>query len=354
MEQHPQIRQELAPASRSDILLQVRDLRTHFRLDEGMLKAVDGISFNVHRHRVLGMVGESGCGKSVTAQSILQIVPKPGIVTGEMLWYRGDQAIDIGSLDPEGEEMRSIRGNEIAMIFQEPMTAFSPVHTVGNQLMEAYFVHGKEDPVAARARAVELLDMVGIPAAERRVDEYTFQLSGGMRQRAMIAMAISCDPALLIADEPSTALDVTIQAQILDVLRRLQEELGMALILITHDLGVVAEMAHEVVVMYGGQVVEQADVTALFTRPLHPYTRGLLNSVPTLTTDTERLATIEGVVPDPIRFPVGCRFAPRCNYAVESCGQAQILADISAGHMVRCAEWQRIEQRTTYKGEEIP
>ena len=334
----------------NDVLLRVNDLKTYFDIDEGVVRAVDGVSFEVERGKTLGIVGESGCGKSITAYSILRLIPQPPgrIVNGE-IWFR-----DRNLLTLSDSEIRDVRGNDIAMIFQEPMTSLNPVFTVGEQIAEAIRLHRNAGRKEAWNRSVELLDVVGIPLPEERARSYPHELSGGMRQRAMIAMAISCDPALLIADEPSTALDVTIQAQILDVLRRLQEELGMALILITHDLGVVAEMAHEVVVMYGGQVVEQADVTALFTRPLHPYTRGLLNSVPTLTTDTERLATIEGVVPDPIRFPVGCRFAPRCNYAVESCGQAQILADISAGHMVRCAEWQRIEQRTTYKGEEIP
>ena len=334
----------------NDVLLRVNDLKTYFDIDEGVVRAVDGVSFEVERGKTLGIVGESGCGKSITAYSILRLIPQPPgrIVNGE-IWFR-----DRNLLTLSDSEIRDVRGNDIAMIFQEPMTSLNPVFTVGEQIAEAIRLHRNAGRKEAWNRSVELLDVVGIPLPEERARSYPHELSGGMRQRAMIAMAISCDPALLIADEPSTALDVTIQAQILDVLRRLQEELGMALILITHDLGVVAEMAHEVVVMYGGQVVEQADVTALFTRPLHLYTRGLLNSVPTLTTDTERLATIEGVVPDPIRFPVGCRFAPRCNYAVESCGQAQILADISAGHMVRCAEWQRIEQRTTYKGEEIP
>ena len=339
MEQHPRKRQELAPASESDILLRVRDLRTYFRLDEGMLKAVDGISFNVYRNRVLGMVGESGCGKSVTAQSILQIVPKPGIVQGEILWYKGDHAVDIGSLDPEGEEMRSIRGNEIAMIFQEPMTAFSPVHTVGNQLMEAYFVHGKEDQVAARQRAVELLDLVGIPAAERRVDEYTFQLSGGMRQRAMIAMAMMNRPQMLIADEPTTALDVTIQAQILRLIRRLQTETGTAVLYITHNLGVIANLADDIAVMYRGKIVEYGTVRQVLKNPKHPYTVALLRSIPGLGTQRgERLQSIRGTVGVPIDPPDECPFHSRCDHFIPGrCDVAMPASvEVEPGHHVAC------------------
>ncbi len=324
-----------------DILLRVNDLKTYFDTDDGEVHAVDGVSFQVKRGETLGIVGESGCGKSMTAFSILRLIPQPPgrIVSGE-IWYRDQNLLTLS--DPQ---IRGIRGNEIAMIFQEPMTSLNPVFTIGEQIAEAVRLHQNADRKTAWKRSVELLDVVGIPLPAERARSYPHELSGGMRQRAMIAMAISCDPAVLIADEPTTALDVTIQAQILDVLRRLQEELGMALILITHDLGVVAEMAHEVVVMYAGQVVEQADVRSLFTRPLHPYTRGLLHSVPTLTTETEQLSTIEGVVPDPARYPDGCRFADRCSFVVDSCRQnAQNLAETASSHYVRCTQWDQVEQ----------
>ncbi len=324
-----------------DILLRVNDLKTYFDTDDGEVHAVDGVSFQVKRGETLGIVGESGCGKSMTAFSILRLIPQPpGRIASGEIWYRDQNLLTLS--DPQ---IRGIRGNEIAMIFQEPMTSLNPVFTIGEQIAEAVRLHQNADRKTAWKRSVELLDVVGIPLPAERARSYPHELSGGMRQRAMIAMAISCDPAVLIADEPTTALDVTIQAQILDVLRRLQEELGMALILITHDLGVVAEMAHEVVVMYAGQVVEQADVRSLFTRPLHPYTRGLLHSVPTLTTETEQLSTIEGVVPDPARYPDGCRFADRCSFVVDSCRQnAQNLAETASSHYVRCTQWDQVEQ----------
>jgi len=337
MKQNPQIRHDLAPPSETEILLQVRNLRTYFKLDEGMLKAVDGISFSVYRHRVLGMVGESGCGKSVTAQSILQIVPKPGIVQGEMMWYGRTPAIDIGSLDPESEEMRSIRGNEIAMIFQEPMTAFSPVHSVGNQLMEAYFVHGKADKIAARERAIELLDLVGIPAAERRVDEYTFQLSGGMRQRAMIAMAMMNRPQMLIADEPTTALDVTIQAQILRLIRRLQAETGTAVLYITHNLGVIANLADDIAVMYRGKIVETGTVRQVLKNPQHPYAVALLRSIPGFGGQRgERLQSIRGTVGVPIDPPDECPFRSRCDHSGHCDMTMPDSVEVEPGHWVAC------------------
>jgi oligopeptide/dipeptide ABC transporter ATP-binding protein len=315
-------------------------LRTYFKLDEGMLKAVDGISFDISRNRVLGVVGESGCGKSVTAQSIMQIVPNPGIVQGEMLWYGGtDGIVDLGALNPEGERMRSIRGNEIAMIFQEPMTAFSPVHTVGNQLMEAYFVHGKADEAAARARAVELLDLVGIPAAGRRVDEYTFQLSGGMRQRAMIAMAMMNLPKMLIADEPTTALDVTIQAEILRLIRRLQAETGMAVMYITHNLGVIANLADDVAVMYRGKIVEFGTARHIFKNPLHPYTKALLRSIPTFSgRHREPLKSIPGTVGIPLDPPDECPFSNRCEFFISGRCDVRMPPQIEAepGHRVAC------------------
>ncbi len=325
----------------NDVLLRVNDLKTFFDTDEGEVHAVDGVSFDVERGKTLGIVGESGCGKSMTAFSILRLIPQPaGRVAGGEIWYRNQNLLKLS--DPQ---IRGIRGNHIAMIFQEPMTSLNPVFTIGEQIAEAVRLHQNADRKTAWKRSVELLDIVGMPLPAERARSYPHELSGGMRQRAMIAMAISCNPAVLIADEPTTALDVTIQAQILDVLRRLQEEYGMALILITHDLGVVAEMAHEVVVMYAGQVVEQADVRSLFMRPLQPYTRGLLHSVPTLTTEAEQLSTIEGVVPDPARYPEGCRFGDRCSFVVDSCRQnAQNLEEAESGHFVRCTEWDKVEQ----------
>jgi peptide/nickel transport system ATP-binding protein len=331
------------PTGHSDtpqVLLEVRDLTTSFRLDEGLLRAVDGVSFTVFKGRVLGVVGESGCGKSVTAQSILQIVPKPGIVRGTMLWYgREGEVVDLGALNPDGEEMRSIRGNEIAMIFQEPMTAFSPVHTVGNQLMEACFVHGHRDEAAARARAIELLDLVGIPAAARRVDDYTFQLSGGMRQRAMIAMAMMNSPQMLIADEPTTALDVTIQAEILRLIRSIQAETQMAVLYITHDLGVVANLADDVAVMYRGKIVELGTSRHIFNNPSHPYTVALLRSIPSLGgRRREPLKSIPGTVGIPIDPPDECPFGSRCEHFIPGRCDLRMPPDvvIEPGHRVAC------------------
>ena len=321
-------------------ILRVNDLRTYFDTEGGVVRAVDGISFTVETGKTLGIVGESGCGKSMTAYSILGLIPQPpGRIAGGEVFF---EDTDLLKLSPR--QIRGIRGNDIAMIFQEPMTSLNPVFTVGEQIAEPIRLHLGANRKAAWRRAVELLDLVDIPLPEERAGSYPHELSGGMRQRAMIAMAISCDPKLLIADEPTTALDVTIQAQILDVLRRLQEELGMGLMLITHDLGIVAEMAHEVLVMYAGQVVEQADVNTLFGSPAHPYTRGLLASVPTMSSGTGELSTIEGTVPDPVNFPSGCRFAPRCDFAVDSCRQQQVLQDMEDGHVVRCGEWRRVMQ----------
>ena len=276
--------------TRENLLLEVKDLKTYFYLDEGTVKAVDGVDFDLVRGKTLCVVGESGCGKSVTARSILQIVDRPGrVVEGEMLFYRTrqetsthelDDIVDLAKMEPNGREMRNIRGKEIAMIFQEPMTSLSPVHTIGYQIMEAITLHNQVTKQEAREQTIEMLGRVGIPRPETRVDAYPFQLSGGMRQRAMIAMALSCHPSLLIADEPTTALDVTTQAQILDLMLRLQSELGMAIMFITHDLGVVAEIADEVVVMYLGVVVERGSVDTIFHDPKHPYTQALLRSIP--------------------------------------------------------------------------
>ncbi len=305
-------------------LLSVRDLRTHFFTDEGVVHSVDGVSFDIFAGKTLGVVGESGCGKSVTARSILRIVEQPGrIIGGEILLrhpsadpdYHGPDVpeVDLTKLDANGRTMRSIRGGVIALIFQEPMTSFSPVHTIGNQILEVIRLHRRCNKAEARARAVELLDRVGMSRPSERLDEYPVQLSGGLRQRAMIAMALACDPALLIADEPTTALDVTTQAQILDLLRELQEQNGMAIMLITHNLGVVAEIADDVAVMYLGREVERGNVDDIFYAPKHPYTRALLRSIPSITAPSRiKLPTIAGSIPHPYNRPTGCPFHPRC------------------------------------------
>jgi peptide/nickel transport system ATP-binding protein len=296
-------------------LLSVRDLRTSFFQDEGTTKAVDGATFDVMPGKTLGIVGESGCGKSVTAQSILRIVERPGrIVGGEIILTRADGThVDLVKLRANSREMRSIRGGQIGLVFQEPMTSFSPVHTVGAQIVEAVRLHANVDKKEARQRGIEVLRSVGIPNPERRIDEYSFELSGGLRQRAMIATALSSDPRLLIADEPTTALDVTTQAQILDLLRKIQQERGMAIMLITHNLGVVAEMADDVVVMYLGRVVEEGKVDDIFHNPKHPYTKALLQSIPSIeSTPRVKLPTISGSIPHPFNRPSGCPFHPRC------------------------------------------
>jgi peptide/nickel transport system ATP-binding protein len=297
-------------------ILEVRDLRTYFFPEEGTVRAVDGAHLDVYPRRTLGIVGESGCGKSVTARSILRIVERPGrIVSGSILLRRDDTdaGVDLAQLDPDGREMRHIRGEDIALIFQEPMTSFSPVHTIGSQIVETVRLHQGVGKRQARERAVEALRLVGVPSPERRVDEYAFQLSGGLRQRAMIALALSCSPRILIADEPTTALDVTTQAQILALLADLQRREGMAIILITHNLGVVAEMCDEVAVMYLGRVVEQGSVDAIFHDPKHPYTRALLRSMPSIKARVRsRLPVIEGSIPHPYNRPPGCPFHPRC------------------------------------------
>jgi peptide/nickel transport system ATP-binding protein len=299
-------------------ILSVRELKTYFHMPEGVVRAVDGVSFDVHPGRTLGVVGESGCGKSITARSILGIVDRPGRVESGEVWLRGAAdthggLIDLVKLGPNSAEMRAIRGKEIALIFQEPMSSFSHYYTVGNQIMEAILLHSDASRAEAHARAIELLRTVGVPHPERRVDEYPFQLSGGLRQRVMIAMALACDPRVLIADEPTTALDVTTQAQILDLLRGLQEQRGLALILITHDMGVIAEMADDVVVMYLGRAVEKGRVDDIFHAPKHPYTRALLRSIPSIMAEPRtKLATLGGSIPHPFNRPPGCPFHPRC------------------------------------------
>ena len=324
-------------------ILEVRDLRTYFFPDEGTVKAVDGASFAVYPRKTLGIVGESGCGKSVTARSILRIVERPGrIVSGSIVLRRDgvpDSNVDLVRLDPDGREIREIRGGDIGLVFQEPMTSFSPVHTIGNQMVETIVLHQRVGKGEARARAIEMLRRVGVPKPERRVDEYAFQLSGGLRQRAMIALALACGPRILIADEPTTALDVTTQAQILDLLRGLQEKEGMAIVLITHNLGVVAEMCDEVVVMYLGRVVEQGPVDAIFHAPKHPYTRALLRSIPSIHAPVRtRLPTIAGSIPHPYQRPAGCPFHPRCpDFMPGTCDRAEPgLGPVGDGQAASC------------------
>ena len=314
-------------------LLEVRDLRTSFETPHGDVCAVDGVSLGVAAGRTLGLVGESGCGKTMTALSILRLMPPGARIAGGQIFFDGRDLLRL----PE-KEMRHVRGNVIAMIFQEPMSSLNPVFTVGDQVGEAVRLHQRLGRRAARQKAIEMLQFVEIPEPERRVDEYPHQLSGGMRQRVMIAMALSCHPRLLIADEPTTALDVTIQAQILDLLAGLQRRLAMAMILVTHDLGIVAERTDDVAIMYAARIVEHAPVQALFARPLHPYTRGLLNSIPQVgAARARRLAAIPGLVPDLRHLPAGCRFRDRCTDAIEACARTDPpLTEVHPGHAVAC------------------
>jgi peptide/nickel transport system ATP-binding protein len=312
-------------------LLRVEDLVTEFRTTDGVVRAVDGVSFSIRAGQTLGLVGESGSGKSVTALSIMRLISRPGRVAEGSIFFDGKDLLDI-----EEDEMRQVRGSDIAMIFQEPMTSLNPVYTVGDQIAEAVQLHMHVSKDEAWKRAIEMLKKVRVPAAERRVHEYPHNLSGGMRQRVMIAMALSCNPKLLIADEPTTALDVTIQAQILDLMADLQREFGMSILMITHDLGVVAQVTEEVIVMYAGQIVERGPVRALFNAPQHPYTEGLLASIPRLgMTQNQKLKVIRGVVPNPLRLPPGCRFAPRCDYRWELCAKPPPLFDVG-GQQSRC------------------
>jgi oligopeptide/dipeptide ABC transporter ATP-binding protein len=334
-----------------ELLLEVKDLKTYFFLDEGTVRAIDGVDFNLLRGQTLGVVGESGCGKSVTARSILRIVPKPGrIVNGEITLHRRcdsrqdstlTELVKLTDLDPASATIRGIRGGEIAMVPQEPMTSLSPVHTIGDQIMEAIMLHQKASKAEARAKAIEMLNLVSFPKPNERVDAYPHQLSGGLRQRAVIAMALSCHPSLLIADEPTTALDVTTEAQILRLMRSLQQELGMAIMYITHNLGVVAQMTEDVIVMYMGKVVEEANVDTLFHNPKHPYTQALLRSIPRLgimTKGNRRLESIRGTVPDPYSIPKGCSFHPRCSKKIAGVCDKQEPPNVQveSGHKVRC------------------
>ena len=312
-------------------LLEIRGLRTHFATADGLVKAVDGVSFSIRNGATLGVVGESGCGKSVTALSVLRLIERPGRIVAGSIMFNGQDLINV----PD-DEMREIRGNAISMIFQEPMTSLNPVYTCGNQIAEAVSIHGGVSGGEARKRAIEMLAQVGIPDAARRAEEYPHQLSGGMRQRVMIAMALSTNPELLIADEPTTALDVTIQAQILELMKALRERNRMSIMLITHDLGVIAEMADDVVVMYAGKVVEQSDVNTVYERPHHPYTRGLLASIPRLGEKRERLEVIRGVVPNPLNLPAGCLFKRRCPSAMPICDVAPPFQEVAPGHVSRC------------------
>lgn len=322
-------------------LLEVKNLNTHFYTEDGVVKAVNGVNFSLKPGETLGIVGESGCGKSITSLSIMKLIPNPPgkIVDGEIT-FDGKNIIEMAE-----SEMQAIRGNDIAMIFQEPMTSLNPVFTIGSQIMESIMLHQKLDKRAAKDRCIEMLKLVGIPRAEEAIKEYPHQFSGGMRQRAMIAMALSCNPKLLIADEPTTALDVTIQAQIIELMKELKEKLNTAIMLITHDLGVVAEMADHVIVMYAGKVVEEANVVDLFKNPKHPYTKGLMKSKPNLEGNERRLDVIPGSVPNPLDMPKGCSFNPRCSYAMDRCRQdAPELKGIDGGRKVSC--W-------IYEGEEV-
>jgi oligopeptide transport system ATP-binding protein len=315
-------------------VLEVKDLRTHFFTDEGVVPSVDGVSFYIDEEETLGIVGESGCGKSVTSLSIMRLVPSPpGRIVGGEIWFQGENLVT-----KTPEQMRQIRGKDMAMIFQEPMTSLNPVYTVGDQIAETVMLHQRVSRREAFHRAVEMLRLVGIPAPERRAREYPHQLSGGMRQRVMIAMALACNPKLLIADEPTTALDVTIQAQILDLMKQLKAEFHAAIMLITHDLGVVAEMCDRVAVMYAGKVVEEATTADLFAEPLHPYTEGLLASIPRIDESRrEKLHVIEGTVPNLLHLPRGCAFAPRCPRAMNICRQeAPVLTEVGSGRKVSC------------------
>ena len=331
-----------ASHSSEHTILHIKNLKTYFFLENGTVRAVDGVDLKLDRNVTLGLVGESGCGKSVTAMSVMQLIQSPPgkIVEGEIFFYHNGSryGVDIAALDPRGPEMRSIRGGKIAMVFQEPMTSLNPLYTVGGQIAESVQLHQGMGRTEAMDRALEMLHKVHIADPEQRLHEYPHQLSGGMRQRVMIAMALSCNPAILIADEPTTALDVTVQAQILDLMHELQDDFDSSIILITHNLGVVSQMADYVAVMYLGKIVEYADVHTVFHHPLHPYTVGLLNSVPVFGRKGEKiLVPIEGMVPTPTEIIPGCAFAPRCSRAKKSCYEEEpVLLEVEAGHQVAC------------------
>jgi oligopeptide/dipeptide ABC transporter ATP-binding protein len=319
---------------KNQILVDVKDLKTYFFTDDGVVEAVDGVSFTIKRGEVLGLVGESGCGKSVASLSIMRLIDKPGKIVGGEVIFKGEDL-----LKKTEEEIRKIRGSEIAMIFQEPMTSLNPVFTIGNQVIEAILLHQDLSEEEAKKRTIELLNLVGIPEPERRFNQYPHELSGGMRQRAMIAMAISCNPDLLISDEATTALDVTIQAQILELMKDLQKKIGMSVLFITHDLALVAEMANNIAVTYTGKIVEYSDARSVFKNPKHPYTYGLLRSVPSLLFEETKveLPAIEGMVPSPYHMPQGCHFNPRCPFVTEICRKEMPeLNELEPHHLVRC------------------
>ena len=331
----------------NDLLLEIKDLRVSFPLDEGLVRAVEGVNLTIRRGEVLGVVGESGCGKSITAHSVLRIIPPPGRIDGGQILFHapsqastyGNGVVDLAQLNPTGSEIRNIRGKDIAMIFQEPMSSFSPVHTIGSQIMEAILLHQDVTKEEARQKTIELLRLVGISSPEQRVDNYPHQFSGGMRQRAMISMALSCNPSLLIADEPTTALDVTIQAQILELMRGLQKRLGMAIMFITHNLGVIAQIADTVAIMYLGQVVEYGPVREILRNPKHPYTVDLLRAVPRLgKTAGQRLVAIEGSIPSPFERPSGCPFHTRCSRMMPGRCDVRMpaITQFDEQHTVRC------------------
>ena len=328
-------------SERNRKLLEVRDLKTYFYTELGVVKAVDGVDFELYPGETMGIVGESGCGKSVTSLSIMKLVPQPlGKIVGGSILFNGADLAKFSN-----DEMKKVRGNDISMIFQEPMTSLNPVYMVGDQIAETIILHKKVSKKEALDQALGMIRKVGIPEPKQRIREYPHQLSGGMRQRVMIAMALSCDPKLLIADEPTTALDVTIQAQILKLMRNLKDRLGMAIMLITHDLGVIAEMAERVVVMYAGKVVEYSDVKSLFSDPGHPYTWGLLNSIPRMDVEMDELAAIPGIVPNPLNFPSGCKYHTRCPLQTEECqAEEPPLFEVASRHFTRCWHHEELEK----------
>lgn len=330
----------------SKTILDINNLKVHFKTDEGLLKAVDGVSFQIERGKTLGLVGESGCGKSVTSQAILKLLPNTAVIDGQIL-LKSDEELDIVKVGNESPEIKSIRGKDISMIFQEPMTSFSPLYTMGNQVIEALLLHRTKDKKEARKIAIEMLRKVGISNPEVRIDQYPHEFSGGMRQRVMIAMALCCNPHLLIADEPTTALDVTIQAQVLELMKVLQKSMDMSILFITHDLGVVAEMCDDVCVMYLGKIVEKGSVDDIFYHPKHPYTQGLLQSIPNISsTDKEDLYSIEGNVPVPIDLPPQCGFADRCEKMIKGlcdCNNVP-FAEVGDGQFVRCFLYDEVKR----------
>lgn len=321
-------------------LIEVKNLSTYFYLDEGIAKAVDGVSFEIYPNETLGVVGESGCGKSITALSILRLVPPPGKIFAGEIFLEGNNLLNYSQ-----EKMNNIRGNDITMIFQEPMTSLNPVLTIGQQVSEAVMYHHDVGEKKARVLSIEMLEKVGISMPERRFNDYPHLFSGGMRQRVMIAMSLVCNPKLLIADEPTTALDVTIQAQILDLIEMLKKNFNMSIMMITHDLGVIAEVADRVAVMYAGRIIEYADVNSIFDNPTHPYTLGLIRSLPSLEKEVKRLQVIPGTVPSPLEFPKGCKFNPRCPLVDKKCFATEPdIEEVKTGHMVRCWHYKKIGQ----------